>query len=56
MLTMHVPRGYRKSPWVSRPSGGATRRSKAEKLRDEIKKTLSLRFSNLEFVDPPPSR
>ena len=27
---------------------------KAVKLRDEIKKTLSLRFKGLEFVDPPP--
>ena len=27
---------------------------KAEKLRDEIKKTLSLRFKGLEFIEPPP--
>jgi len=40
------------------PSGGSVgyKEGKAEKLRDEIKKTLSLRFNGLEFVDPPPSR
>jgi hypothetical protein len=38
------------------PNSGGSGGSKAEKLRDEIKKTLSLRFKGLEFVDPPPSR
>jgi len=40
------------------PSGGSAiyKEGKAEKLRDEIKKTLSLRFNGLEFIDPPPSR
>jgi hypothetical protein len=38
------------------PSGGSYKEPKAEKLRDEIKKTLSLRFNGLEFIDPPPSR
>jgi hypothetical protein len=40
------------------PSGGSIsyKESKAEKLRDEIKKTLSLRYNGLEFVDPPPPR
>ena len=38
------------------PNSGGSGGSKAEKLRDEIKKTLSLRFNGLEFVDPPPSR
>jgi len=38
------------------PNSGDSGGSKAEKLRDEIEKTLSLRFNGLEFVDPPPSR
>jgi hypothetical protein len=38
------------------PNTGGSGGSKAEKLRDEIKKTLSLRFNGLEFVDPPPTR
>jgi hypothetical protein len=38
------------------PSGRSYKEGKAEKLREEIKKTLSLRFNGLEFVDPPPSR
>jgi len=38
------------------PNTGESGGSNAEKLRDEIKKTLSLRFNGLEFVDPPPTR
>ena len=38
------------------PNSGGSGGSKAEKLRDEIQKTLSLRFNGLEFVDPVPSR
>jgi hypothetical protein len=40
------------------PSGGSViyEEGRAEKLRDEIKKTLSLRFNGLEFVEPPPPR
>jgi len=37
------------------PNSGGSGGSKAEKLRDEIQKTLSLRFNGLEFLDPPPS-
>jgi hypothetical protein len=38
------------------PNSGGSGGGNAEKLRDEIQKTLSLRFNGLEFVDPPPSR
>lgn len=39
------------------PSGsGSYKEPKAEKLRDEIRKTLSLRFKGLEFIEPPQSR
>jgi len=35
---------------------GDGEKRRAEKLRDEIKKTLSLRFKGLEFVEPHPKQ